>query len=104
MARSHLSDHGLAIRVVERLDELKQESFDHLFAFEVLEHIENDADALAEWTRYLQAEGKLLVSVPAHQRKYGKSDELVGHVRRYEKSQLHSLLEGAGFTDIHIVN
>ena len=31
---------------------------------------------------------------------YGRSDRLVGHVRRYEKRGLERLLEDAGFTDI----
>lgn len=104
MARAHLSAYGPVIWVVECLDDLGEEAFDYLFAFEVLEHVKDDAGVLAGWVKHLKPGGGLLVSVPAHQRKYGKSDELVGHVRRYERRQLHDLLEGAGFTDIRIVN
>jgi hypothetical protein len=42
--------------------------------------------------------------VPAHSRKYGRSDELVGHVRRYEKDQLRTLMHEAGIEDIRIIN
>lgn len=102
--RANLAPYGDRIRVVEDTGELGPESFDYLFAFEVLEHIEQDAVALAEWARFLRAGGRLLVSVPAHARRYGRSDELVGHVRRYEKEALRRLLEGAGFEQIRFVN
>lgn len=104
MMRANLASHGDAIRVVEDFSELPEAAFDYLFAFEVLEHIEDDADALADWAMHLRPGGRVMVSVPAHQRKFGKSDELVGHVRRYEKQELRELLVGSGFTDVCIVN
>jgi hypothetical protein len=54
--------------------------------------------------RFLKPGGRILASVPAHQRKYGRSDEIVGHVRRYEKQELRGLLEATGSGDIRIVN
>jgi SAM-dependent methyltransferase len=102
MLRQNLLPEGDRIRVVDDLAELTPESFDYLFSFEVLEHIENDESALAEWTRYLKQGGRLLISVPALMRKYGKSDEIVGHVRRYEKAELASMLERCGYSDIRI--
>lgn len=104
MIRTNLAAYGEAVRVPERLDELPKAAYDSLLAFEVLEHIDDDLAALCAWAEYCKPGGRLLVSVPAHQRKYGKSDELVGHVRRYEKAQLHALLVSAGFADIRIVN
>lgn len=104
MMRQNLASAGDSMQVVDHLTELPQSSFDYLLAFEVLEHIENDAAVLRDWVRHLKPGGRVLISVPAHQRKYGRSDELVGHVRRYEKAQLQSLLAGAGFEDIRIVN
>lgn len=90
--------------VVENLEELDREGADYLFAFEVLEHIQNDREVLEEWTHYLRPGGRILVSVPAHQRKFGRSDELVGHVRRYERAQLQDLLASAGLVDVALVN
>lgn len=104
MIRSNLAQYRSAIQVVESLDEVPREAFDYLFAFEVLEHIEADLDVLSTWATHLKPGGRLLISVPAHQRKYGRSDELVGHVRRYEKAQLRELLERAGFKDVEIIN
>lgn len=104
MIRENLSFAGERITVVDQLSELAEESFDYLFAFEVLEHIEKDGEVMREWMRYLRPGGRVLISVPAHQRKFGRSDELVGHVRRYEKEELQRLLVNAGISDIHIVN
>lgn len=104
MMRSNLAAAGDAIRVVDDITELPTAAFDYLFAFEVLEHIEEDLDTLRQWVCKLRPGGRLLVSVPAHTRKYGRSDELVGHVRRYERSQLHHLLTAAGIANVRMIN
>ncbi len=104
LMRKGLADAGDRIQVVDELGQLAEESFDYLTAFEVLEHIEDDLAVFRDWLRYLKPGGRVLVSVPAHQRKFGRSDELVGHVRRYERSQLAALLESAGLTDVKLIN
>lgn len=104
MIRHNLAYAGERIVVVDDLAVLPESSFDYLLAFEVLEHIECDAQVLRDWVRHLKPGGRILISVPAHQRKYGRSDELVGHVRRYEKAALQALMADAGFDDIRIVN
>lgn len=74
---------GMAPRmtVADDIASLSPGSFDYLFAFEVLEHIEDDIAALTQWAEALRSDGRLLLSVPAHERKYGASDAMVGHVR-----------------------
>jgi SAM-dependent methyltransferase len=78
---------------------LGDETFDLVCAFEVLEHIEDDSAALGEWTARLRPGGWLLLSVPAHQHRFGPADELVGHFRRYDPSVMTALLASCGFTD-----
>ena len=78
------------------------ETFDLVCAFEVLEHIEDDAAALTQWARRLRPGGWLLLSVPAHQRRFGPADELAGHFRRYDAGSLSALLSSCGFTDIEV--
>lgn len=73
--------------------------FDLLCGFEVLEHIEDDAAALREWRGRLRPGGWILLSVPAHERRFGAHDRVVGHYRRYEPAQLARLLEENGFAD-----
>lgn len=104
MMRERLAYAGPRMRVVEDLAELPVNAFDYLFAFEVLEHIEHDVDVLRRWMAYLKPGGHVLVSVPAHARKYGRSDVLVGHVRRYEQAELRTLLGDVGVGDVHMVN
>jgi len=73
------------------------ETFDALVACEVLEHIEDDRAALAQWRAWLRPGGHLLLSVPAHARRWSATDVWAGHFRRYEKAALRQLLETSGF-------
>lgn len=77
--------------------ELGDERFDLVCAFEVLEHIEHDVEALEEWRGRLRPNGWVLLSVPAHERQYGASDRAVGHYRRYEHDDLVTRLGKAGY-------
>jgi SAM-dependent methyltransferase len=78
--------------------------FDYLFAFEVLEHIEDDGAALINWHSWLKPGGEILMSVPAHVRKWNASDVWAGHVRRYERSGLIDLIASSGFVTEHCEN
>lgn len=71
-------------------------TFDLVCAFEVLEHLEDDQDALRRWSARLRPGGMLLVSVPAWQSRYSIWDELAGHFRRYDVDVLTDRLAGAG--------
>ncbi len=71
--------------------------FQLLMAFEVLEHIEHDLDALKTWHSWMAKEGTLLLSVPSHMAKWNPSDVWAGHFRRYERNPLTKLLEQSGF-------
>jgi cyclopropane fatty-acyl-phospholipid synthase-like methyltransferase len=84
-------------RVVEDLSYVGDQQFDLVCAFEVLEHIADDVSALEAWRDSIQPRGWLLLSVPAHADQYGPHDELAGHYRRYERSDLAKRLESAGF-------
>lgn len=77
--------------------EVEARQYDYIMAFEVLEHIEDDFSCVLEWRDLLKEDGKLLISVPAHQRKWGSNDTATGHYRRYERAGITSLLQEAGF-------
>jgi len=85
-----------------RVDALGPEQFDLVCAFEVLEHIEDDAAAVRQWAARLRPGGWLMMSVPAHQDRYGPADELVGHFRRYDPEAMTALLASCGLTDIEV--
>ena len=71
--------------------------------FDVLEHIDNDAGAVATIREQLLAEnGFLFITVPAYQWLWGPHDDHHGHKRRYSKEQIQTLLLTAGFHDIRV--
>jgi SAM-dependent methyltransferase len=76
--------------------------FDLVCAFEVLEHIEDDASALREWASHIKPGGWLMLSVPAHQRRYAAADQHAGHFRRYDPDKLASLAAEIGLEDVEV--
>lgn len=73
------------------------DSFDYLIALEVLEHIQDDAEALTTWRDWLNPRGRAIISVPAHQHKWTASDEWAGHYRRYDREDFIAVLKKSGF-------
>ncbi len=89
--RSNLKKHN--INVYTSTQEISSGSFDVIYAFDVLEHIQGDAAVLQEWYRILKPDGKIIIYVPAFQMLYSAMDQLVGHVRRYNRKTLKKLAE-----------
>ena len=67
----------------------------------VLEHVPDDAAAVANLLAVLQPGGRLLLYLPAHARLYGRMDALAGHHRRYDRSDLERLTGSARLTHIN---
>ena len=78
------------------------EKYDLITMFEVLEHIEEDKDALKKVNGLLNKKGMFLISVPAKAKLWGASDTIVGHIKRYEKEEVINLLNHSGFEVIKI--
>src|SRR5690554_4777090 len=97
LARGLATDAGIDIDFHESPPADWQGRFPLLMAFEVLEHIEHDRDALEAWRSWMPAGGTLLLSVPSHMSRWNPADVWAGHFRRYERQALGSLLRGAGF-------
>lgn len=75
-------------------------TYDLVCAFEVLEHLPDDAAALAGWVGRVRPGGHLMLSVPAFPDRYGPFDALVGHWRRYQPAGLAALLRAAGLVEV----
>jgi SAM-dependent methyltransferase len=73
------------------------DEFDALGAFDVLEHIEEDTEVLAQMCDALKPGGTLLLTVPQHAWLWSAADEHAHHVRRYSAEDLHRKLDVAGF-------
>jgi SAM-dependent methyltransferase len=74
---------------------LLEGKFDLALALDVLEHLDDDAAALAEAVRLLRPAGRLLVTVPAGPALWSEHDEALGHRRRYRRADLRRLVESA---------
>jgi SAM-dependent methyltransferase len=81
----------------------RRELFDLVCAFEVVEHIDDDVGALADWISRLAPGGAVVVSVPSGPERFGPADELAGHYRRYTPGQLDSVLLKAGCPEVRHV-
>jgi 2-polyprenyl-3-methyl-5-hydroxy-6-metoxy-1,4-benzoquinol methylase len=71
--------------------------FGLLGMFDVLEHIENDTEVLAQIRGALEPGGVLVLTVPAHPSLFGPSDVAAHHKRRYTRRELREKLLEAGF-------
>ncbi len=63
-------------------------TMDIVAAFDIVEHVENDDEALAELSRVAKADATLLLSAPLHSSRWTAFDALVGHGRRYPPAEL----------------
>lgn len=66
--------------------------FDLVVAFDVLEHIENDAVVINEIYRVLKPAGFFIFTVPAFNSLYSSHDRALKHFRRYDKSTIKNHL------------
>ena len=71
---------------------------DAVTSLNVLEHIDDDAQALREIARILRPGGLAHIEVPAGPSCYDFYDELLMHHRRYRLSELLAKAQEAGFT------
>jgi SAM-dependent methyltransferase len=71
-------------------------SFSLVIASDIIEHVDDDAQALAEIARVLRPGAKTLITVPAFPSLWGFQDEVSSHKRRYRMDQLMARISAAG--------
>ncbi len=81
-----------------------RETFDVIGAFDVLEHIEDDAAVLANVRAALRPGGGLLITVPQHEWMWSATDIAAHHVRRYARRVLRKRVLEAGFEILRITS
>lgn len=64
--------------------------------FDVIEHVENDADFLSSVSSKLAPGGLLLVTVPQHKWLFSNYDITLGHFRRYSSNSIRDLAQKTG--------
>ena len=70
--------------------------FDAAGAFDVIEHIDEDAEVLAQMRRAVRPGGVVLASVPQHRWLWSTADDFAHHRRRYRRKELKRKAEEAG--------
>jgi glycosyltransferase involved in cell wall biosynthesis len=83
-------------------DGIPPRSFDTVVCSNVLEHIADDAKALAAMRDVLEPGGRVVLVVPALQSLYGTIDRAIHHYRRYSRDELRDKLERAGLAVEHV--
>jgi SAM-dependent methyltransferase len=78
------------------------ERVEAVLAINVLEHIEDDAEALRRMASLLQPGGRVVIWVPGYMQLYGEFDRTVGHVRRYTPTTLRAAFERAGLRPLEV--
>jgi len=98
--RARAQERGLDVRAGALPDAipLHPGRWDAVCLFDVLEHVDDEAGALAACRRLLVPGGRLFVTVPAYAWLWSRHDELLGHRRRYTARALRQVAERAGFT------
>ena len=74
----------------------RNEAFDVVAAFDVIEHCEPESVALAEVARILAPGGRFLMSVPAYQWAWTHFDDWNYHHRRYTRRRAVAAVEASG--------
>jgi dolichyl-phosphate beta-glucosyltransferase len=103
LVHSAAQRHALlaAVGLGDRLP-LRKGSVSIVTLLDVIEHLPQQDRTLREVLRILRPDGHLVVTVPAHRWLWSDADELLGHVRRYTRSQLRAHLAEVGFRPVYL--
>jgi glycosyltransferase involved in cell wall biosynthesis len=95
LGKPYLEVREIDVQRREHFTELA-EAFDTVLLVNVLEHVADDAGALANVRSALAPGGRVVALVPAQPALYGTLDEALGHRRRYAPETLRAALERSG--------
>lgn len=70
------------------------EKFDYVLCLSALEHFEDDKKVLKHISKFMgdKRTARLIISVPAHSKKYSRQDMAIGHYRRYDVEDIEELV------------
>ena len=105
MAKRFADRPAVEARVLDLDQDLEEqvgEPVATVLAINVLEHIEDDAEALRRMAALTQPGGRVVIWVPGYQQLYGEFDRAVGHVRRYTPATLRDAFVRAGLEPLEV--
>jgi SAM-dependent methyltransferase len=88
--------HAVMDAPLPSLDGVAERAYDLIAILDVLEHVEEDVEALRSIARRLRPGGRILITVPAHPWMWSAHDEVNHHKRRYTRRTLREAIEAAG--------
>lgn len=68
----------------------------------VMEHVDDDVAFARKVASFVRPGGHVIVAVPGRKDKWSVEDETVGHLRRYDRSDLLNTLTTAGITNVDV--
>ena len=74
-------------------------SFDCILYIDVLEHIENDRAEIEAAARLVRQSGHIVILSPAHHWLFSEFDKSIGHLRRYNRTELRSMIPTGWFEE-----
>jgi SAM-dependent methyltransferase len=81
-----------------------EREFDVVCAFDVIEHIVEDEEVLAQMYRAVKPGGGIMLTVPQHRWLWSRTDDYARHERRYRRSELVAKVQAAGFSVRRVVS
>lgn len=110
-----VDDHRESLEILRRRDGIQEvldgsctrlpmddHTFDFVTALDVLEHIEDDAQAFRELLRVTKPGGIILITVPALMSLWSDWDVSLRHFRRYDRPGLKALVSGGSAELLHL--
>jgi len=101
---TNLQSYIEKIEILESTEGIVPKSFDYLFSFDVIEHIEEDEAVLLQMFQATKQGGGIMLTVPQHRFLWSAVDEHSFHKRRYTRQELIAKVERAGFRIIYIIS
>jgi len=95
-SRAEVRVEGLELPDVSAGARFGQDRIDTVVALNVIEHIEDDVEAVRSMADVLSPGGRVVILVPAMETLYGEMDRELGHFRRYSRRSLTRVLTLAG--------
>jgi SAM-dependent methyltransferase len=88
--------HAVMDAPLPALTGVEDRAYDLVAILDVLEHVEEDREALESIARKLRPGGRILIAVPAHPWMWSAHDVVNHHKRRYTRRTLKAVVEAAG--------
>jgi SAM-dependent methyltransferase len=102
-AQAHMpAKSRIKLHLCDFTDFPTEKKYGQVLCFEVLEYIQNPAAFLKKAAAHLNPGGRLLLSAPAHRHLWTQNDTKRGHLHRFQRPELESMLAQASLTPIRV--